>query len=463
MAESWSSSGWDMYLDWRPGAGRHGVADALRRAIREGRLAPGTAVPSTRALAKDLGVARGTVTRVYADLTAEGYLRTSQGAPTKVAADGLAADAPIREKVGPRAAPWVPDARWDLYPGRPDLSSFPRTAWLSATRRVMQQAPATVFDYGDTQGPAVLRNALARYLSRSRGVLADPERIVVCGGFNHALTVLAHALHERGDRELAFEDPSLPQFRATAAAAGPVVTGVPVDEHGIRVSELDSPAVVVTPAHQHPLGVTLAPERRTALVRWASRTGGLVIEDDYDGEFRFDRQPVGALQALAPERVIYAGTVSKTLAPALRIAWLVLPRALIEPVRAALADTGWRPPVLDHLVLAEMLTSGAYDRHVRQRRIAYRKRRDRLLAELPAGFTPSGISAGLHLLLMLPDGMTEEQVAGAALRASVAVDRLDRHWISEGEHPQGIIVGYATPAEHAFGPAVDALMKAITP
>ncbi|GLY65899.1 PLP-dependent aminotransferase family protein [Amycolatopsis taiwanensis] len=455
MAESWSS--FDLHLDWRPGDGRRALADALRRAIRDGRLPPGSTVPSTRVLAKDLGMARGTVTRIYADLTAEGYLYTSQGAPTKVTTRGGPALAPPKEGIGPRAAPWVPDVRWDFYPGRPDLSSFPRTAWLSASRRVLHEAPASVFDYSDAYGPIVLRRALAHYLARSRGVVADPERIVVCGGFKHALTTLGRVLADRG--EIAFEDPSLPEFRAAATHGGARVTGVPVDEHGIRVSELDSPVVVVTPAHQYPLGVTLAPQRRTALARWASETGGLVIEDDYDGEFRFDREPVGALQALAPERIIYAGTVSKTLSPALGIGWLVLPRALVEPVRAALSESGWRTPMLDHLVLADLLTSGVYERHVRQRRAAYRKRRDRLLAALPAGFTPGGISAGLHVVLGFT-GVGEAEAIATLLRHSVAVDGLGRHWLGEHRRP-GLVVGYATPAEHAFGPALDALVTAL--
>ena len=455
MTDSWSSS--DLHLDWQPDTGRRGLADALRRAIRAGRLPPGTAVPSTRALAKDLGVARGTVTRVYADLTAEGYLHTSQGAPTKVAETGAPPLAAPKERSSPRSAPWVPDAQWDLYPGRPDLSAFPRTAWVSAMRRVLQQAPATTFDYGDPRGPAALREALARYLSRSRGVLADPDQILISAGFHHAITALGRAFR---DRELAFEDPSLPEFRSAAARDGARIVGVPVDEHGLRVSELDSPAVVVTPAHQFPLGATLAPERRAALVRWATKTGGLVIEDDYDGEFRYDRQQIGALQALAPERVCYAGTVSKTLAPALRIGWLVLPRAQVEPVQAALAETGWRPPVLDLLALAELLNSGAYDRHVRQRRAAYRSRRDRLLAALPPGFSPVGISAGLHLVLRLP-GFSEKTATTALLRQSVAVDRLSRYWMSGGEHEPGLVIGYATPAEHAFGPAVAAMVSVL--
>ncbi|NIH87533.1 PLP-dependent aminotransferase family protein [Amycolatopsis granulosa] len=447
MARSWSSS--DLHLDWDPGTGRRGLTGALRSAIRDGRLAPGTALPSTRVLAADLGVARGTVTRVYGDLTAEGYLRSRQGAPTRVAAD-TRAPAEAREKPGPATAAWRRDARWDLFPGRPDLSSFPRAAWASATRRVLHAMPAGSFDYGDPAGPAALREALARYLARSRGVLAEPDRIVVCGGYLQAIAVLGQLYGE-----IAFEDPSLPEFRLAAARGGARTVPVPVDERGLRVSELDSPVVVVTPAHQYPLGVTLAPERRSALAGWAA-AGGLVIEDDYDGEFRFDRQPLGAVQSLAPERIVYAGGVSKTLAPSLRIGWLVLPRRLVAPVCDRMAELGWRPPVLDHLVLADLLTSGAYDRHVRQRRIAYRRRRDRLLAALPPEFVPEGISAGLHLVLKVPD---EEAAARALRRRSVAVDRLSRHWMTSG--PGGIVIGYGTPAEHAFGPAVAALVDGL--
>lgn len=465
----WSSQGADLHVDWQPGSGRRGLADALRRAIRDGRLAPGTAVPSTRSLAADLGVARGTVTRVYADLAAEGYLRSSQGAPTRVAVAGTPAvppagvlppGTPSPPEPGRPALPPGPAVRWDLYPGRPDLSSFPRAMWLSAARRVVQQAPARAFDYGDPRGAAGLREALARYLARSRGVLADPEHIVVCGGYQHAITVLASVLASRGAGEIAFEDPSLPHLREAAAATGLRVTGVPVDDLGARVSGLDCPAVVLTPSHQFPLGVTMSPGRRRELVSWAARTGAVVIEDDYDGEFRFDRTPVGALQGLAPDQVIYAGTASKALAPALRIAWLVLPRALARPVRAAIELTGWRPPMIDHLILAELMDSGAYDRHVRQRRAAYRHRRDRLLAALPSWAAPAGIAAGLHLLIMLPaPGPAEAGVLAAARRNGVAVDGLSRYWMTGG--PGGLVVGYATPPDHAFGPAVEALVASL--
>ncbi|WP_410652205.1 PLP-dependent aminotransferase family protein [Amycolatopsis sp. cmx-4-54] len=455
MAESWSSSGIDVHLDWRPESGRSGLAAAIRAAIREGRWQAGAAVPSTRALAQDLGVARGTVTRVYADLAAEGYLRTAQGAPTRVATAGALPASP------PRPAPRDPAPRWDLRPGRPNLSAFPRSAWLTATRRALHQAPMSAFDYTAESGAPELRETLAAYLARSRGVIADPARILVCSGFSHAIAVLARVLHARGADEIAFENPSLHIYRDIAAANGPRVVGVPVDDHGIAVSALDSPAVVVTPAHQYPLGVTLAPRRRAELTRWAEETGAVVIEDDYDGEFRFDHQQVGALQALAPERVVYVGTTSKTLAPSLRLGWMVLPRFLVEPVRAAMADSGARPALLDQLAMAELIESGAYDQHIRRCRVEYRSRRDKLLAALPDSVLPQGISAGLHLVLQFPGELPREmEVLAACRRRAIGLEGLSGHWIGEPQR-EGLIIGYGAAAKHAFGGATQALREAI--
>ncbi|MFD5247198.1 PLP-dependent aminotransferase family protein [Amycolatopsis sp. NPDC058340] len=455
MTDSWSSLGIDVHLDWRPESGRTGLASAIRAAIREGRWQAGAAVPSTRALAQDLGVARGTVTRVYADLAAEGYLRTAQGAPTRVATAGaLPASAP-------RPVPRDPAPRWDLRPGRPNLSAFPRSAWLAATRRALHRAPMTAFDYTAESGAPELRETLAAYLARSRGVIADPARILVCSGFSHAIAVLARVLHARGADEIAFENPSLHIYRDIAAANGPRVVGVPVDDHGITVSTLDSPAVVVTPAHQYPLGVTLAPRRRAELTRWAEETGAVVIEDDYDGEFRFDHQQVGALQALAPERVVYVGTTSKTLAPSLRLGWMVLPRFLVEPVRAALAASGARPALLDQLALAELIESGAYDQHIRRCRIEYRSRRDRLLTALPDSVLPQGISAGLHLVLQFPGELPREmEVLAACRRRAIGLEGLSGYWIGEPQR-EGLIIGYGAAAKHAFGGATQALREAI--
>ncbi|MEV6876444.1 PLP-dependent aminotransferase family protein [Amycolatopsis sp. NPDC051128] len=455
MEDSWSSSGLDVHLDWHPSTGRGGLADAIRTAIREGRWQPGAAVPSTRALAHDLGVARGTVTRVYADLAAEGYLRTAQGAPTRVATAGSLAQS------APRQPPRDPGPRWDLRPGRPDLTSFPRQAWITATRRALLRTPASALGYESELGAPELRDTLAGYLARARGVVADPARIVVCHGYSHALAVLSRALFALDVGEMAFENPSLGLYRSVAAAQGPRVVGVDVDEHGLDVSALDSPAVVVTAAHQYPTGVTLAPPRRASLTRWASDSGAFVLEDDYDGEFRFDRQQVGALQALAPERVVYAGTASKTLAPAMRLAWLVLPRSLVEPVRAAMADSGSRPALLNQLTLAELIGSGAYDQHVRRCRAEYRARRARLLAALPDTMRPRGIAAGLHLLLMLPpDGPTETQALAACRRRAIGIEGLDGYWM-DSPRPGGLIVGYATTPKHAFAGATQTLMEAL--
>ncbi len=445
----------DVHLDWRPESGRTGLAAAIRAAIREGRWKAGANVPSTRALAQDLGVARGTVTRVYADLAAEGYLRTSQGAPTRVATAGaLPASAP-------RPVPRDPAPRWDLRPGRPNLSAFPRSAWLAATRRALHRTPMTAFDYTVEPGAAELRETLAAYLARSRGVVADPERIVVCSGFSHAIAILTRVLHARGADEIAFENPSLHIYRDIAAANGARVAGVPVDGDGIVVSALDSPAVVVTPAHQYPLGVTLGSRRRAELTRWAAETGAVVVEDDYDGEFRFDNQQVGALQALAPERVVYVGTTSKTLAPALRLGWMVLPRFLVEPVRAEMHASGARPALLDQLALAELIESGTYDQHIRRCRTEYRSRRDTLLAALPDSVRHRGISAGLHLVLHFPGGVPgETEVLAACRRRAIGLEGLSTYWIGE-PRGEGVIIGYGAAANHAFSGTVQALREAI--
>jgi GntR family transcriptional regulator/MocR family aminotransferase len=450
MEDSWSSSV-DAHLDWVPGSGRYGLANAVRAAIRDGRWRAGAVVPSTRALAHDLGLARGTVTKVYADLAAEGYLRSSQGAPTRVATAGM--DPSPRPRPGPAANPGY---RWTLLPGRPDPSLFPRSRWLGATRRVLQHTPNQSFGFGDPRGSAELRAALSGYLGRARGVLADPARMVICAGYSQAMPVLARALREVGITEMAFEDPSFPRFRHLVSAAGQRVVGVPVDEAGLRVDALGSPAAVVTPAHQAPLGVTMAPARRTALVRH----GAVVIEDDYDGEFRYDRQPVGALQALAPERVIYAGTASKTLSPSLRLGWLVLPRSLVDPVVAAMSASGAHPPVLEQLVLADMIDSGAFDRHVRRCRLEYRSRRDRLVAALPSRLTPRGISAGLHLVLPLSD-LAEAAVPTTARAHSVAVETLSPQWTHPDEQHSGLIVGYGASPAHSFGGALEALLAVL--
>src|SRR5437899_717684 len=331
---------------------RRALEQSLRSAIRDGRLASGTRLPSTRVLAHDLGLARGTVLESYAQLEAEGYLDSRHGAGTWVADVPVAAPAAAGvESVGP-------PPRFSFHPGLPDLTAFPHAAWSAAVRRGLREAPAASLGYGDPRGRPELREALAAYLARARGAVADPELIVVCGGFRHGLSLLSRVLRGR----IAMEDPCLPEHREVALAAGLEVVPLPVDERGARTELLgDAAAAVLTPAHQYPLGTVLQRERRAAAIAWARGTGGFVIEDDYDAELRYDRQPIGALQALSPEHVVYGGTVSKTLAPGLRLGWLLLPPALVEPIVALrrLEDVHVSAP--DQIAFAELLRSGAYE------------------------------------------------------------------------------------------------------
>ncbi|GAA2435173.1 PLP-dependent aminotransferase family protein [Streptomyces glaucus] len=463
MPEQWATLGIDLHLEPTGPGLRRGLTDALREAVRSGRLAPGTRLPSSRALAADLGIARNTVADAYADLVAEGWLTARQGSGTRVA----------DRTVVPPAGPAGPAARprhrarpaHDLRPGTPDLASFPRAEWLRAARRALAAAPHDALGYGDPRGRPELRTALAGYLGRVRGVRADPERIVVCSGFAHGLRLLGGVLRERGVRTVAVESYGLPTHRDLLAAAGLRTVPLPFDERGTDPSAPpDAGAVLLTPAHQFPMGVPLHPDRRAAVVDWARRTGGLVLEDDYDGEFRYDRQPVGALQGLDPDRVVYLGTVSKSLAPGLRLAWAVLPPALAGQAAAAKGDAD-TCGVLDQLTLAEFLASGTHDRHVRSARLRYRRRRDALVAALAAHapeVRATGIAAGLHAVLRLPPG-TEQAVLRAAAWHGLALHGLSffRHPAAVTEPLDALVVGYGTPPDHAWAGALDTLCRVL--
>src|SRR5580693_2616907 len=341
MAKTWATSGLDLHLDLgsAPG-GRRGhqvrarLEAALRDAARTARLAPGTRLPSSRALAADLGLARNTVAEAYAQLVAEGWLTARRGSGTTVADRAVSAS----------------------QVSEPDL---PGPAWRAAARRAVNSAPSAALGYADPRGRPELRAALAGYLARARGVQADPDRIVICTGFTQGLTLLSQVLRARGMTTLAIEACGQPSYRDQVRASGLALALLPVDEAGAATGQLPGTAagaVLLTPAHQFPLGAVLAPRRRTRAIGWARDTGGVIIEDDYDGEFRYDRQPVGAMQALAPGHVVYAGSASKSLAPGLRLGWLVLPARLLDGVTACLSGG---PSCLDQLTLAEFITSGA--------------------------------------------------------------------------------------------------------
>jgi GntR family transcriptional regulator / MocR family aminotransferase len=461
MAKTWATSGLDLHLDLGAAPGgrrghrvRAGLEAALRDAARTGRLVPGTRLPSSRALAADLGLARNTVAEAYAQLVAEGWLTARRGSGTTVADRAVpASQASEPDRPGPaeRARP----PRYDLRPGSPDLSLFPRPGWLAAARRAVSTAPSGALGYADPRGRPELRTALAGYLARARGVQADPERIVICAGFTQGLALLSQVLRARGVTTLAIEACGQPSYRDQVRASGLALALLPVDEAGAVTTQLPGTpagAVLLTPAHQFPLGAVLAPRRRTQAIGWARDTGGVIIEDDYDGEFRYDRQPVGAMQALAPGHVVYAGSASKSLAPGLRLGWLVLPAGLAAEVAAARGLADRQGSTFDQLTLAEFIGSGQYDRQVRRARLAYRRRRDRLAATLRqvSRLPVSGIAAGLHALLELPPGSAEDDLAARAARRGLAVEGLGPY-CAPG-HPRGpaLVLGYGTPPEHAF-------------
>ncbi|HEY9242861.1 MAG TPA: PLP-dependent aminotransferase family protein [Streptosporangiaceae bacterium] len=362
---------------------------------------------------------------------------------------------------GAVAAGWTPAGpsgrpRYDLRPGSPDLSLFPRPAWLAAARRAVNAAPSSALGYTDPRGRPELRAALAGYLARARGVQAHPDHIVICAGFTQGLALLSHVLRARGLATLAMEACGQPSYRDQVQASGLALALLPVDEAGAVVGRLPGSgagAVLLTAAHQFPLGAALAPQRRTQVIGWAQDTGGVVIEDDYDGEFRYDRQPVGAMQALAPGQVVYAGSASKSLAPGLRLGWLVLPAGLAAQVAAARTLADRQGSTFDQLTLAEFISSGQYDRQVRRARLAYRRRRDRLVATLrqqAPRLRVTGIAAGLHAVLELPPGSDEDDLVARAARRGLAVEGLGPY-CAPG-HPRGpaLVLGYGTPPEHAF-------------
>jgi GntR family transcriptional regulator/MocR family aminotransferase len=461
MPQSWANYGIDLHLDLAGTRVRAGLEAGLRNAVRSGRLAPGTRLPSSRDLAADLRVARNTVADAYGQLVAEGWLTAMTGAGTWVAERQVAAPRPISPK-GALAG----ELRYDLRAGAPASSAFDRRQWISAARAALSAAPEEVFGYPDPRGLPELRSALAGYLARARGVITSADNVIICAGFAHGLALISQVLAERGAKTVAIEGYGHQSHRSLIAAHGLALAPLPVDPSGARPAEPalhGAGAALLTPAHQFPLGTTLAPRRRTAFVDWAVRSGGLIIEDDYDGEFRYDRQPVGALQALAPEHVVYAGTASKSLAPGLRLGWLALPADLTEAVIAAKERSGTHNSVLDQLTLARLITSGGYDRQIRQARLSYRRRRDRLIAALDR-YAPAvrltGIAAGLHAVAELASGDEGDVVARAA-KHGVAVEGLNHYAAIEDDTRPALVIGYGRPAEHAFSTAVSRLCAAL--
>jgi GntR family transcriptional regulator / MocR family aminotransferase len=458
-----SVAGLDLHLDRGGGRVRDSVMDAIREAIRSGRLVPGTRLPSSRALAADLGVARNTVARAYAELIAEGWLTSQHGSATLVS---QRAGEVVRSVAAPprQRAPRRLDN--DLRPGHPDLSSFPRAEWSRAVKRALNAAPFEAFGYADPHGRPELRHALAHYLARARGVRGRPCNIVVCSGAAEGVSLVAGALAEAGVAAVAVEAFGLYTQLESLTKAGLRCPPLRVDSYGADVRALEDIAeaggVLLTPSHQFPTGVSLHSDRRAAVIDWARRTDGVIIEDDYDGEFRYDRSPVGALHGVDPEHVIYMGTASKSLAPGLRLGWLVLPERLVEPVVRQKGEYGDTSGFVDQLAMAEFIASGSYDRHIRTMRAQYRHRRQQLVAAVARSSpktTVAGMPAGLHVMLELADG-DESALSRQRAWRRLGVEGLDRYRHPEiGSERDGLVIGYASPAPSAWSAALDTLIQ----
>jgi GntR family transcriptional regulator/MocR family aminotransferase len=451
------------------------LEDAICAAITDGGLPPGTRLPASRVLAEALHVSRGVVSEAYAQIAAEGWIEVRHGAAPVVRTVPAAA-------VGPRAAPQTGGAsarggaaatagrdgtaaagalppRLDLTATAPDLSAFPRRAWAAALRRVLAEMPDAALDYGDPRGDGELRAELAAYLVRVRGADAHADDLVVTSGYTQGLWLACRALRRRGATRVAVEDPSLDDAWGTIRSAGLEVVPVPVDEHGIDPARIGADAVLVTPAHQFPTGAVLSPERRRALLAW----GGIVLEDDYDSEYRYDRAPVGTLQRLAPDRVVYLGTASKTLAPALRLGWVLAPGDLTAEIAAERWALDSGGPAINARAYARLIATGEVDRHLRRTRREYRERRDALVAALTEQLpqcTVDGVAAGLHLLLRLPPGTDEDAVVARLAAGRVRVNGLNTYRLVAKDEP-ALVLGYGRLPRAAIAGTVAALAGAI--
>jgi GntR family transcriptional regulator/MocR family aminotransferase len=446
-------------LDRGPGLPLHEQLErTLRDAIRGGRLRADARLPSSRGLAAELGVSRGVVTSAYDQLAAEGYLETRQGAPVRVAR-GVNAQQPR-----PPAPSLLPRFDYDFSPGLPDLAGFPRDRWLRSVRRAWRETALDAVGYGDPRGVPELREALADYLSRVRGAAADPEHVLVCTGFRQGLSLTCRWLRANGIERVALEDPGWHAQRLIVEEAGLEVTPIPVDGEGIDVGALDASgadAVVVTPAHQFPTGAVLNARRRAAVIQWAQDGDRLIIEDDYDAELC--RERIGALQGLAPDRVLYIGSASKRLTPGMRLGWMLPPSWLSWALISAKAIEDAGSEVAGQIALADFIGRGDLERHLRRMRLRYERRRKALLAalarELPS-WRPRRDGGGLHQLVMLPDHLDEPALLAAAARHGVGIEGLSLHSYL-GACPPGLVMGHAHLAEPAIEHGVRLLADAL--
>lgn len=462
MPQNWTTSDLSLALTVAPGR-RWGarLQAALREAVRTGVLREGDALPSTRDLADHFGVARGTVVQVYEQLGAEGYLVSRAGARTRISSGAV----PATETPRPRATCAPP--RWDLRPGVPDLRRFPAGDWAWAYGEAVRRIGSNDLDYADGRGHPRAREALAGHLRRVRAAATTADGLLLCHGFAQALALVLPALAARGVRVLAVEDPGDRTVDAVARAAGIELAPIPVDADGIRtdlLADAGAEAVLVTPAHQSPTGVVLSAARRLDLVEWAAGAGAWIVEDDYDSEFRYDRTPIGAVQGLAPDRVVLIGSASKTHAPATRVAWMAAPAPLVDDLaaRRLLADRGG--PALDELAFAALVESGRHDKHVRAMRSVYSARRAVVVSTLERVLPTAsltGLAAGFHGILRLPSSVDEPSVVAEASDRSLRVSSLGSYARDRRDLPPALVLGFGNIDEEAVREAIPHLAEAI--
>jgi GntR family transcriptional regulator/MocR family aminotransferase len=447
-------------LERRPGETlRVALERTLREGILSGALRGGVRLPASRKLAQELHVSRGVVTDAYDQLASQGFLiMRPRAAPV------IAAVVPSRCKPA-RPHDLSREPRYDLSPTTPDVRLFPLTRWLASVQRAAREGGPAVLDYREHRGERALREVLADHLGRTRGVIVDPEQILITQGAAQSMDILLRVLRARHATRFAVEDPSHPTQHMRIRSIGLTLVAQPTDAEGLVVDGLAADAVLLTPAHQFPTGSVLSGQRRRALLRWARATNALVVEDDYDAEFRYDHEPVRALQGLAPDLVAQIGTVSKTLAPALRLGWLTSPQSLVDDAEREKRLVDDFSPVLDQLTLAAFLRSGDYDRHIRRARAVYRARRSRLLEALATNLPElavAGIAAGVHLLLHLPAHVDDAAIAARAAELRLRVPALSSFYVGRPQ-ARGLVVGYGRLHQSAITPAVRALTAVVRP
>ncbi len=474
VAQTQTNLAWETLFDVSaqpPGALHERLTRAIRAAIRDGRLPRGAALPPSRTLAADLGVSRWTVTQAYGQLVTEGYLDSRTGSATRVRWSPAPGDDRVHQQDKGQPPPVSPP-RFDLSSCNPDFRAFPRRRWVAAIQAVAESTPFDQLSYATPGGEPRLRTVLADQLNRSRGADIDPATVSVFSGARQAMAQICRALVEDGHRRIGMENPGSPGLWDTARAAGLELVALPVDDEGLVVDALDQHpdlrAVCVGAEHQIVMACPLAPRRRVALLDWARRVDGLVIEDDYDAEFSYDAPALPAMQGADRRRVAMLGSMSRVLTPTISVGWVITPPYWLDAVRKAYQPThaplAPSPPALTQLALAHFMAEGAYDRHLRSLRLRLRRRRDALLnaleRQLP-GYQVRGAQAGMHLLLELPAGTDVSGLVAAAKRRDMEFCDAEETFFQPAPHQPLLPVGYANLNDTVIDEAVAALADLI--